>query len=38
LISDPEAPDGSHPRKAWSKMAAPQANLFAERNLAAEAE
>jgi tetratricopeptide (TPR) repeat protein len=38
LSADPETPDGSDPRKAWSKLASSQAGLLLERGFAAEAE
>jgi len=38
LLSDPETPDTSDARKAYSHMAMAQANLFAEHNYSAEAE
>jgi tetratricopeptide (TPR) repeat protein len=38
LLADPETPDGSNPRKAYSKMAAEQADLLLNRKYTAEAE
>jgi len=38
LLSDPETPDGSDPRKAYSKLVAEQAELFLDRKYPAEAE
>ncbi|SPE54933.1 conserved hypothetical protein [Verrucomicrobia bacterium] len=38
LLSDPETPDGSDPRKAYAKMAASQAGLLADHNFSSEAE
>ena len=38
LLSDPETPDGSSVRKAYSHMAQDQANLFANHNLNDQAE
>ena len=38
LLIDPETPDGSNPRKAYSKMICAQAALFLDRNYASEAE
>ena len=38
LLSDPESPDGSDPRKAYSKMVSEQAALFLDRKYTAEAE
>ena len=38
LSGDPEASESAETRSAWSQMATAQANLFASRNLSAEAE
>jgi tetratricopeptide (TPR) repeat protein len=38
LLADPETPDGSNPRKAYSKMAAEQSDLLLNRKYTAEAE
>src|SRR5262249_47126522 len=38
LLADPEVPDGSDPRKAYSKLVSEQAALFLARNYTAEAE
>ena len=38
LLSDPETPEGSDPRKAYSKMVSAQAGLFLAGNYTAEAE
>ena len=38
LANDPEAPPDSDARKAWAQMAMAQANLFADRDLGAQAE
>ncbi len=38
LLTDPETPDGSDPRKAYSKMVSAQAALLLERNYPSEAE
>jgi tetratricopeptide (TPR) repeat protein len=38
LLSDPETPDGSDPRKAYSKLVSEQAELFLDRKYPAEAE
>jgi hypothetical protein len=38
LLADPETPEGSDPRRAYSKLASSQAGLFLARNLMAEAE
>ena len=38
LANDPEAPPDSETRKAWAQMAMAQANLFADRDLGAQAE
>jgi predicted Zn-dependent protease len=38
LLSDPETPDGSDPRKAYAKMAAEQAAFLLDRKYTAEAE
>jgi len=38
LISDPNTPDGSDPRKAYAKMADAQANLLADHNYDTQAE
>ena len=38
LANDPEAPPDSEARKAWAQMAMAQANLFADRDLGAQAE
>jgi len=38
LLSDPETPEGSDPRKAYSKLVSAQAELFLDRKYAAEAE
>jgi len=38
LLGDPETPDGSDPRKAYSKLVSEQAALFLARNYKAEAE
>jgi hypothetical protein len=38
LLSDPETPDGSDPRKAYSKMAVAQASLLLDHNYADQAE
>ncbi len=38
LLSDPETPDGSDPRKAYSKLVSEQAALLLNRNYTAEAE
>jgi predicted Zn-dependent protease len=38
LMADPETPDGSDPRKTYSKMISAQAGLFLARNYTAEAD
>ena len=38
LLSDPQIPDGSDPRKAYSKMVSAQASLLLDHNYPAEAE
>jgi predicted Zn-dependent protease len=38
LLSDPQTPDGSDPRKAYAKMVSAQASLLLEHNYSAEAE
>jgi hypothetical protein len=38
LVSDPDTPEGTDPRKTYSKMIAAQANLLASHDLTAEAE
>lgn len=38
LLSDPDAPEGSDPRKTYSKMVSSQANLLADHNFTADAE
>ena len=38
LLSDPETPEGSDPRKAYAKMVCAQAGLFLDRKFTAEAE
>jgi hypothetical protein len=38
LAGDPEAPDGSDPRKTYARMAAAQANLFSDHQYSGQAE
>jgi tetratricopeptide (TPR) repeat protein len=38
LLADPETPEGSAPRNAYAKLLLAQANLFLDRNYAAQAE